>query len=151
MKVDNATAAQRVEVVYRMLLDGWTNTQICQNVSKSWGCTDRQSYRYIEQARKRIEEEAAKYRADAFSEHLMARRELRRDSKDKRLTLDILKDEAQLLDLYPAKRLTLDWREKLKQHGIDPEAVKQNAVAVALAALTSGDGRDDGGNNPSDV
>lgn len=146
-KADNATAAQRVEVVYRMLLQGWSHPQIVQNTSKSWGCTERQVYNYIEKARKRIDEAAAQYRAEAFSEHLMARRELRKDTTDARLKLDILKDEAQLLDLYPAKRLTVDWREKLKANGINPETIKEQAIAAALAALTSGDGRDDGGDS----
>jgi hypothetical protein len=123
-KADNATAAQRVEVVYRMLLQGWSHPQIVQNTSKSWGCTERQVYNYIEKARKRIDEAAAQYRAEAFSEHLMARRELRKDTTDARLKLDILKDEAQLLDLYPAKRLTVDWREKLKANGINPETLR---------------------------
>lgn len=144
-KADTATAAQRVEVIYRMLLQGWSNPQIVQNSTKSWGINDTQAYRYIAKARKRIDEAAAQYRAEAFSEHLMARRELRKDTADARLKLDILKDEAQLLDLYPAKRLTVDWREKLKANGINPETIKEQAIAAALAALTGGDGRDDGG------
>ena len=96
-----------MEAVYRLLLQGDSLSNIVQTSSKSWGVSTRQVYKYARRARALIKKEAARVREEAFDEHLIARRRMRKgahDADEKRLAFDILKDEAKLLDLYPAER-----------------------------------------------
>ncbi len=111
-KADKITYDQRVEVVYRLILHGWTPTQIVQNITNPlskdyWGVNSRQTYNYIRTAYRRIREDAAKLRRDALEEHLLARRLLRRETADPKVQLEVLKDEAKLLGLYPPVQATL--------------------------------------------
>jgi len=52
-KADKLTKERRVEAVYRLILDGWTNEQIYAN-TRDWHITDSQKRRYIAEAWKRI-------------------------------------------------------------------------------------------------
>jgi hypothetical protein len=129
-KASAATIDQRIELIYRLILDGWESTAIVQNPSvKGWGITDRQIRQYISRARTRMKKELAKYRKVALEEHIAARRKLRREASDGRLALEVLRDEAKLLGLYaPEKKerlnvdlgnLTTEQLERIAQ-GEDP-------------------------------
>lgn len=104
-KADNATINHRVEVVLTLMLQGWRSTSIVQSLSPKWDMTERQIGNYIAKARKLIDEEAEKRRENAFNDHIEARLELYRTTKDERLKLEILKDLDKLLGLYPAKKM----------------------------------------------
>jgi len=106
-QADKERVQKRVETVYRLILQGETIPNICQNLSKIEGVSERTVYRYIARARAMIHAEAKRVRAEAFDEHLAARRRMRKDAhdaKDGRLAFDLLRDEAKLLDLYPAQK-----------------------------------------------
>ena len=99
-----------MEAVYRLLLQGDSLSNICENSRKSWGVSASQVYRYAQRARALIKKEAARIREEAFDEHLIARRRMRKDAHDaadKRLAFDILKDETKLLDLYPMSKMDI--------------------------------------------
>lgn len=105
-KASKAIVEQRIELIYRLILDGWESTAICQNTSiKGWGVDNRTVYRYIRRARNRMKKELAKYRKVALEEHIAARRKLRREASDGRLALEVLRDEAKLLGLYAAEKV----------------------------------------------
>lgn len=80
-KADKLTVEQRVEAVYRLILDGWTSEQIVQNSSKSWRVTDRQVYKYIEKAWERIEAVAAPERAEHHRRAVAAHYQMLREAK----------------------------------------------------------------------
>lgn len=78
-KADKLTVEQRVEAVYRLILDGWTTEQIIQNSSKSWRVSDRQVYKYIDKAWERIRSvndvELSEHKRRAVSAHYQMLRE----------------------------------------------------------------------------
>ena len=80
-KADKLTVEQRTEAVYRLILDGWTQEQICQNMSKSFRVSDRQVYRYIDAAWQRIEEVAAPERAEHHGRAVAAHYQMLREAK----------------------------------------------------------------------
>ena len=91
----------------------------------------RQVYKYARRARALIKKEAARVCEEAFDEHLMARRRMRKeahDADDKRLAFDLLKDETKLLDLYPADRHKI-------LHGVTDDDL-DSAIATELARLS---------------
>lgn len=107
-KANKATMGQRVDELYLKVLNGWSRSQIQQYAAKMWQLTERPVDELLARARARIDEEAAAVRADAFNEHLLARRELRRQATERHkhaVALAILKDEAELLGLYPPKQM----------------------------------------------
>ena len=109
-KVDKLTKERRVEAVYRLILDGWTPEQIRANTAE-WGLGPAQVGRYMKEARQRFEEGTALSRAELLSEHIAARRQMRREARNVRDKLAVLKDEAELLGLYPPKRHELGGKD----------------------------------------
>ena len=99
-----------MEAVYRLILDGWTPEQIRANTAE-WGLGPAQVGRYMKEARQRFEEGTALSRAELLSEHIAARRQMRREAKHIRDKLAVLKDEAELLGLYPPKRHELGGKD----------------------------------------
>ena len=102
-KADKVTHRRRVEAVYRLILKGYEPEEIRQNTS-SWGVTERQVARYIAAAEKRIEEAAKPEREKLLAEAFARLRLMRREAKTIKEELDILREEAALAGLYPAKR-----------------------------------------------
>ena len=143
-KADKLTKERRVEAVYRLMLDGWNVEQIRTNTAE-WGLSQAQQRRYMREARKRFEEGTALSRAELLAEHIAARRQMRRDAKHVRDKLAVLKDEAELLGLYPPKRHELGGKDggpvqhehKGQTHGdIDHlAAVLATLVGVGAVAL----------------
>ena len=80
-KADKLTVEQRVEAVYRLILDGWTSEQILQNAAKSWGIKDRTGYDYIGKAWQRIEAVAAPERAEHHRRAVAAHYQMLREAK----------------------------------------------------------------------
>ena len=123
-QADKETVRRRVEEIYHLLLRGGSLSETVQNSSKSWGVSVSQGYEYARRARALIKKEAARVRKEAFDEHLIARRRMRKeahDADDKRLAFDILKDESKLLDLYPAERHKQEGEVTLRvvRNGVD--------------------------------
>lgn len=109
-KADKLTKERRVEAVCRLILDGWTPQQIWQNTAE-WKLSERQQRRYMAEARARFEQGNALTREELRAEHIAARRQLRRDAKTVKEKLDVLKDEAALLGLYPAKAVEVSGKD----------------------------------------
>ena len=104
-KSDAATIEKRIELIYRLILDGWESTAIVQNTTvRGWGVNARQVRTYIRRARKRMSDELEKYRQVALEEHIAARRKLRKETHDERVKLEVMRDEAKLLGLYAPER-----------------------------------------------
>lgn len=111
-KASAATIDQRIELIYRLILDGWESTAIVQNPTvKAWGLKNRQVWAYISRARTRMKKELEKYRKVALEEHIAARRKLRREATDGRLALEVLRDEAKLLGLYAPEKREISGRD----------------------------------------
>ena len=101
-KADKITAEQRIEAVYRLILDGWTPEQICQNVSKTFRVSDRQVYRYIEAAWQRIEAVAAPERAEHHRRAVAAHYQMAREAKTIKEKLAVWAALSRLLGLDAA-------------------------------------------------
>lgn len=129
-KSDAAEIEKRIELIYRLILDGWDSTAIVQNTAvQVWGVKSRQIRGYIRRARTRMKKELEKYRKVALEEHVAARRKLRKETHDERVKLEVMRDEAKLLGLYAAEKkerinidvgaLTTEQLERIAQ-GEDP-------------------------------
>ena len=103
-KANKLTAEQRTEAVYRLILDGWTPEQICQNVSKSFGVSDRQVHRYIDAAWERIQATAAPERAEHLSRAVSAMYQILREAKTTKDKIAVWNMLARLLGLYAPDR-----------------------------------------------
>jgi len=137
--------SRRVEAVTRMLLRGWREPNIVQNVSQTWGVTERQVWHYIRKARQGITTAAKARMANALEQHLGDREELRREASeagDHALVLAILKDEGRLLNLYPPARL--DVRVSELDAAIAAELAKL-ATAAQSSPLGETEDTDGGG------
>ena len=80
-----------------------------------WGLGEAQADRYIAEANALIAVEAAKAREENYNEQVAFRRMLRKramSADDARLALDVAKDEAKILDLYPAEKHQVEVEEK---------------------------------------
>jgi hypothetical protein len=139
-RADKATVKRRTTYVYKELLRGVRATDLVQSVSVNWGVTTRQAWNYVRRANTIIKKEAQKVRASAFSYHLLARQLLRKEADemgDRRLVLDILKDEAKLLDLYPSTKVQIEpWKSEiidLLVRGVVTPKQVQDELGVELA------------------
>lgn len=80
-KADKLTVEQRVEAVYRLILDGWSVEQILESGRKTWRIKDAMIYRYIDAAWQRIEEVAAPERAEHHGRAVAAHYQMLREAK----------------------------------------------------------------------
>ena len=103
-KADKLTTEQRIEAVYRLILDGWTVEQILQNSSKSWRVSDRQVYKYINAAWQRIEAVAAPQREEHLNRAIAAMYQMLREAKSIKDKIAIWNMLARLMGLYAPER-----------------------------------------------
>lgn len=108
-KTDKNTVRQRITEVLQLVLHGAETADIRQYASENgWGVSDRQLYRYVEEAYKEIAPILDRDRQELLARHYMQRRALfARCMKlnDYKTALQVLKDEAELQGLYPAKKI----------------------------------------------
>ena len=127
-KADKLTVEQRVEAVYRLILDGWTTEQILQNAAKSWGIKDRTGYDYIDRAWQRIEAVAAPERAEHHRRAVAAHYQLLREAKTVREKLAVWQALAKLIGLNAPDELVVTWRDEvidlLRSGAVAPEVVE---------------------------
>jgi hypothetical protein len=79
-KADKLTVEQRVEAVYRLILDGWTQEQIFK-MSKSFRVSDRQVYATLDKAWERIEAVAAPELSEHHRRAVAAHYQMLREAK----------------------------------------------------------------------
>jgi hypothetical protein len=127
---------QRVEGVRTMLLRGDSAASICRNVSSTLGISERQVARYMRVAREEILGDAKANREWMMAEHMSVRRAIRKgaiEAGDFRSAL--AQDEAKLFDLYPATQMSLkvDWRERARAAGYDPDELQRGLIDTLRA------------------
>jgi len=97
---------------------------------------------YIAEATAIIKQEVEQQQAEGFVKHLARRRFYRNKAivgNDLRLALEIDRDEAKLLGLYPSDKIEHTWRDNLPEDW-DPEEVKKQFVdLMKLSALNNDD------------
>jgi hypothetical protein len=115
MKSTKAEVRQRVEEVLRIRLMGAEFWDIRQHASENgWGVSDRQLWRYVAQADEMLKESLERDREKLLNRHHAQRRALLAralEVSDLRTALAVVKDEAELLGLYPARRHELTGRD----------------------------------------
>lgn len=86
------------------MLVGCSSGKIVRFISENWGVSSRQAENYIARARKSIEQQVKERSSWMLYEHIEARRYLRLrayETGDFHTELNVLRDEAKLLGLYP--------------------------------------------------
>lgn len=125
-KADKLTVEQRVEAVYRLILDGWSVEQILESGRKTWRIKDAMIYRYIDAAWQRIEEVAAPERAEHHGRAVAAHYQMLREAKT-------IKDKLAI------------WAALSRLYGLDaPKAVELTGAAGGplVIQMTWGDSDD---------
>jgi hypothetical protein len=149
-RATEAEVAARVEEVLHARLNGGELHDLRSiGREKGWAVSDRQLWRYVEAADRLIAERFEKDRDRLFRRHVFQRRALYArvlQDGDHRTGLAILKDEAELHGLYPAKRTELSG-----PHGGPVQTVSATVEmtdderAAAIAALFARVGTGHGG------
>lgn len=127
-KADKLTKERRIEAVYRLMLDGWSDDQIRQNVA-GWELSDRQMARYMADARQRIEEVAAPERAAHHARAVAAHFQMLREARTVREKTAVWAALAKLLGLYaPESVIVKTWQDEvvelLRDGRIAPDDVR---------------------------
>jgi hypothetical protein len=130
-KVDNKTKAERVYKVSLLLRRKPTNF-IVEYITKEWGIEKSQAYKYIKLARKEWKKYFEKLKGDGIAYHIAQIRDLKDQAYSKKvvigtvdnkqivniadlgLILEITKEEAKLMGIYPAEKHKLDLPEVIK-------------------------------------
>jgi hypothetical protein len=148
MKSDKATVRKRVEEVLRLRLLGAEFLDIRQHASEQgWQVSDRQLWRYIALGDKILAETLDQDRDRLVRRHVAQRRALYARAvavSDYRTALAVLKDEGELLKLYPPKRVEASGPEggpMVFAELTDDE--RANALAALMARMGQGHGGPD--------
>ena len=110
-KADKATKEQRVEAVYRLLIDGWTNPRIVENIVKTWKLKPSTAYYYIGLAWERIKETAAPERQEHLSRAIAAHYQMLSDAKTVKEKAIVWKALRELLGLDEPKAVELSGKD----------------------------------------
>ncbi len=105
-KVDQAEKEKRVYEI-SLMLRRKSRPFILGYIRENWHLKTAQADNYIRMARKEWRRYFEKLQGDGLSYHMAQLRDLKdkaHQQKDLRLVLDIIKEEAKLLDLYPAEK-----------------------------------------------
>lgn len=127
-KSTQAQLAERVRIVFELLLSGTPRVDIMEYSRSNWGVRRAMADQYIAKANALISAEAVKIIENAFQDHLVARDTMRLQALkdgDKRFAFEILRDTAKLLGLYAPKELHVNWSETLPNGINEDEATKQ--------------------------
>jgi len=125
-KCTKEEAQKRTRLVLEMLLQSTPPVDILQYGIANWGITDNGVWKYITAAYAIMKEMAKEEHAEVFAHNLAQRRYIKNKAikaEDYRLAHEVLKDEAKLLNLYPA--------EKHEVTGEDGGAIPIRLVEVA--------------------
>ena len=113
-KADKLTTEQRIEAVYRLILDGWTVEQIVENGRKAWGLKDAMAYRYIEKAWQRIEAVAAPERTEHHRRAVAAHYQMLREAKTVKDKLAVWAALSRLYGLDAPKVIhVIPWQDEI--------------------------------------
>jgi hypothetical protein len=146
MKSTKLETQQRVEEVLRIRLMGAELWDIRQHASEQgWGVSDRQLYRYVAAADKLLAQSLERDREKLLNRHHAQRRALLAralEVSDLRTALAVVKDEAELLGLYPARRHELTGKDggplQSDSNVVLSDEQRDQAVAAVYARLGAG-------------
>jgi hypothetical protein len=102
-KSTRAETTNRINNVYDKLVSGWTQPAVVAYGIETWGVSEGAVRKYIQKANIAISKFAEEYREHAFEINLAKRSDLYRmalEDDDKRLALEVARDESKLLGLY---------------------------------------------------
>ena len=130
-----AEKSDQIEIMKRiyevsLLLTRKPTSYIVQYAAEKWKVGERQAREYIKEARKEWKKYFEKLKGDGMAYHIAQMRDLKDKAfieKDTRLVLDISKEEAKLMGIYPAEkheetRKVIILGKKEKEKGKDDEA-----------------------------
>jgi hypothetical protein len=142
-RANDATIAARVEEVLHLRLNGALLYDLkAHAVEKQWNVSERQLRRYCEAADVILAEAIDNDRDKLLRRHIAQRHGLfarALSDGDYRTALAVLKDEGELLSLYPAKRLEMTGKEGGPLHHEHTFSDKERADAIlAILARSSG-------------
>jgi hypothetical protein len=139
MKSNQATVRQRVEEILSLRLLGAEFPDIRQYASqKEWNVTDRQLWRYIHAGDDFLAQTLEQDHAKLVNRHIAQRRALYARAaavSDYRTCLAILRDEAELLSLYPPKRTEVSGPDGGPLQTVTTEMTDEERAAAITAIL----------------
>lgn len=141
MKSDKTTIRARVEEILQIRLRGAQYADIVKHAEENkWDVGERQIRNYIAQGDEILEQTLERDRQRLLNRHLAQRQTLYAHafaSADYATAKAILKDEAELLNLYPAKRTELTGANggPLQTEVVMTDAELNNAIVGIVAAL----------------
>jgi hypothetical protein len=107
-KSTKAEVQKRTRIVLEMLLQSTPPVDIIQYGVANWAITDNGVWKYITAAYAIMKEMAKEEHAEVYAHNLAQRRYIKNKAikaEDYRLAHEVLKDEAKLLNLYPAEKV----------------------------------------------
>lgn len=122
-----------------MLLQDKGFTEISQFAAKEWRVSDRQSSRYIAKAHEFLAGRATRKREAVLGEHIARREVLFEQAKaaeETQAALSVLKDLAELQNLYPAKNINTNSTVSFP----DPDVMKAE-ILKRIQGKEQGDGQ----------
>jgi hypothetical protein len=147
-KPNKAMNEQRVTEVMQLLLQGAEFNEIrVYAANKGWELTDRQVRRHINAAYRRTTDILGQKQEELLARHLLQRRNLFArclKAEDLRTALQVLHDEAQLIGLYPARKIAPTTPDgKAPYEAIPGFAALVPEIEQALERLGCGPGPED--------
>lgn len=106
-KADKIESLEREDQVFSWMCRGWRSPKIVENAIQKWNIERAQAYRYIRKARERLEKMYEQKQAQGLSEMLGRHHDMRDkgyEVGDFRFVLDLDKEDAKLLGLYPSEK-----------------------------------------------
>jgi hypothetical protein len=146
MKSTQATVRQRVHEVLQLRLLGAEFHDIVQHASENgWGVGERQLWNYLARADDLLERTLETDRGKLFRRHVAQRRALYARAmavSDYSTARAVLKDEAELLGLYPARRHELTGKDggAVQTQNLVSLTDEQRAAGVAALLARVGPG-----------
>lgn len=138
-KSTKAEALNRVNNIYDKLITGWISSEIVSYGIETWGVTEAAIRKYIKKANKIIVENATDYQKQALLINLAKRANLYRlamEENDKRLALEIARDESKLLGLYaPAQSRIEQTNIEVDLNSLTDDQVKRLANGENIANI----------------
>jgi hypothetical protein len=143
-RADRVTYEARITEVVRRVVTGESVPDILEFIVKTWGVEHAQAYNYVSRAKAALLKIHEHKRRVALGEMLARHDALRKlgfDAKDHRLVLDTDKEDANLLGLYPPKKVAPTNPAGDQEYGAlsDEERMKRLLAVLKEAGVEIGE------------
>jgi len=108
---------ERILEISKMLMNELTTPEILQKASEKWGISDRQTRTYIRRCYDLWHKDFEKKRKRNLDYHLAKRADIYKQAYNKKqwnICLEIIKDEAKLMGIYPSEKHDIKVEGELK-------------------------------------